>query len=226
MITEESSFHTVTVGPAPRSQDGDDFWLNYTVKLAWKARRSGRHPFGAVVVAADGTVLSEGENYSAPLHLSTGAKSYTESAQASSTPSTAPNSETPTHAASLLDGTPLPPPAGPDPDTVPRDATRHAEVEAIRAASARFGGDPTNPVLQGATLFANGGSLYWSGIGRLAYGISEAKIKQFTGAENPENPTLDVSCRKILQGGGARVVDVVGPRELPGMDEVQEGFWL
>ncbi|KXS15856.1 cytidine deaminase-like protein [Gonapodya prolifera JEL478] len=215
----------VTVGPARGDDGADEFWLDYAVKLAWSARRGGRHPFGAVVVAEDGTVLSTGENYSAPLHLSSGAPTLAKS-----------QSQTPAvpHplSSSLRDGTPLPPaPPLLDPAALPRDATRHAETEAVRLASARFGGDPTHPVLRSATMYVSAepcamcsGATYWSGIGRVVYGISEERLREITGAENVENETMTVGCRIVLQGG-AKKVEVVGPKVVEGCEDVHDGFW-
>jgi tRNA(Arg) A34 adenosine deaminase TadA len=53
------------------------------------------------------------------------------------------------------------------------------------------------------------GATYWAGIGRVVYGLSERRLKQITG-DHPENPTLDVPCRVVFEGGQRRV-EVVGP---------------
>jgi tRNA(Arg) A34 adenosine deaminase TadA len=53
------------------------------------------------------------------------------------------------------------------------------------------------------------GAAYWAGIGRVVYGLSERRLKQITG-DHPENPTLDVPCRVVFEGGQRRV-EVVGP---------------
>jgi tRNA(Arg) A34 adenosine deaminase TadA len=53
------------------------------------------------------------------------------------------------------------------------------------------------------------GALYWSGVGRVVYGLSEKRLKSLTGA-HPENPTLDLSCRAVF-AAGQRAVEVVGP---------------
>lgn len=36
--------------------------IRRTIELAWSARQSGNHPFGALLAAADGTILLEAEN--------------------------------------------------------------------------------------------------------------------------------------------------------------------
>lgn len=44
----------------------DDRYLRYALQLAVTARNTGRHPFGAVVVDAQGTILAEAGNNSMP----------------------------------------------------------------------------------------------------------------------------------------------------------------
>ena len=67
------------------------------------------------------------------------------------------------------------------------------------------------------------GAIYWSGIGRVVYAISEADLRGITG-DDPENPTLDLPCREVF-ARGQRPVAVEGPAEVPGAVAVHEGFW-
>jgi tRNA(Arg) A34 adenosine deaminase TadA len=67
------------------------------------------------------------------------------------------------------------------------------------------------------------GAVYWSGIGRVAYALSEADLKAVTG-DDPENPTLDLPCREVF-ARGQRPVAVEGPEDIPGAAAVHEGFW-
>ena len=53
------------------------------------------------------------------------------------------------------------------------------------------------------------GAIYWAGIGRLVYGLSEHRLRELTG-NHPENPTLDLPCREVF-GSGQRSTEVVGP---------------
>jgi tRNA(Arg) A34 adenosine deaminase TadA len=53
------------------------------------------------------------------------------------------------------------------------------------------------------------GAIYWSGIARVMYGLSERRLKEITG-NHPENPTLDLPCRTVL-ASGQRSVEVIGP---------------
>lgn len=43
-------------------EDHDERWLRRAIELARLAREHGNHPFGALVVGADGQVLAEAEN--------------------------------------------------------------------------------------------------------------------------------------------------------------------
>ncbi len=53
------------------------------------------------------------------------------------------------------------------------------------------------------------GAIYWVGIGRVVYGLSEDRLKELTG-NHPENPTLSLPCRTVF-AAGQRPVEVVGP---------------
>ncbi len=92
------------------------------------------------------------------------------------------------------------------------DATGHAELEAVRAASASH----PPAILRSATLYSNAepcamcaGAIYWAGIGRVVYGLSEAKLLELTGS-HPENPTLSLPCREVF-ARGQRNISVLGP---------------
>ena len=93
-----------------------------------------------------------------------------------------------------------------------RDGTAHAERLLATRASTAYGPD----FLASCTLYSSAepcamcaGAAYWAGIGRVVYGLSERRLKQITG-DHPENPTLDVPCRVVFEGGQRRV-EVVGP---------------
>lgn len=69
------------------------------------------------------------------------------------------------------------------------------------------------------------GTLYWANIGRLVYGLSEARLREITGA-HPENPTLDLPCREVF-ARGSKPVQVVGP--VPAVEDeiaaLHRQFW-
>jgi tRNA(Arg) A34 adenosine deaminase TadA len=53
------------------------------------------------------------------------------------------------------------------------------------------------------------GAIYWCGIERVVYGLSEEKLRELTGS-HPENPTLDLPCRDVF-GRGQKAIAVIGP---------------
>ena len=71
------------------------------------------------------------------------------------------------------------------------------------------------------------GALYWTGVLRLVYGISEKKLLGLTG-DNPENPTFSLDCRSVIRSG-QKTITVVGPVEDPALVEAiladHIGFW-
>jgi tRNA(Arg) A34 adenosine deaminase TadA len=106
------------------------------------------------------------------------------------------------------------------------DATGHAELEAVRAASRHHG----PAALANATLYSSAepcamcaGAIYWSGIGRVVYGLSEERLGALTG-NHPENPTLRLPCREVF-ARGQRAIDVVGPLLEDEAAAAHAGFW-
>ncbi len=148
--------------------------LRRAFAVARRARDNGNHPFGAVLVGPDGTVLIEQENAYLP----------------------------------------------------DRDMTGHAErVLATRASRAH----PPS-FLHGCTLYSSAepcamcaGAAYWTGIGRIVYGLSETRLKTLT-CDHAENPTLDLPCRVVL-AAGQRPVEVIGPLLEDEAAALHEGAW-
>lgn len=106
------------------------------------------------------------------------------------------------------------------------DATGHAELEAVRAAS-RLHSPET---LAAATLYSSAepcamcaGAIYWSGIGRVVYGLSEARLLALTG-NHPENPTLRLPCREVF-ARGQRAIEIIGPLLEDEAAAAHAGFW-
>jgi tRNA(Arg) A34 adenosine deaminase TadA len=141
-------------------------------QVAQAAAEKGRHPFGALLVAADHeTVLLEQGNV---------------------------------------------------------DAVNHAEAVLARVAAHRFDAH----TLWGCTLVTTvepcamcAGTQYWAHIGRLVYGMSEARLLQITG-NHAENPTLDLPCRELF-GRGQKTIEVIGPVAAVEEDiaAVHRAFW-
>ena len=106
------------------------------------------------------------------------------------------------------------------------DGTAHAERLLATQACTTFSAD----VLKAATLYSSAepcamcaGAMYWAGIGRLVYGLSERRLREFTG-NHPENPTLDLPCRKVFESG-QRATEVVGPLLEDEAAALHEGVW-
>jgi tRNA(Arg) A34 adenosine deaminase TadA len=92
------------------------------------------------------------------------------------------------------------------------DCTCHAEMIAVRLASSRHRAG----ALRDATLYSSAepcamcaGAIYWSGLGRVVYALSEVRLLEITG-NHPENPTLSLPCRKVFESGQRPIV-VMGP---------------
>lgn len=67
------------------------------------------------------------------------------------------------------------------------------------------------------------GAIYWSGIGRVVYGLSEERLLALTG-NHPENPTLRLPCREVF-ARGQRTIKVIGPLLEDEAAAVHAGFW-
>lgn len=104
----------------------------------------------------------------------------------------------------------------------------HAETNVARAAARAYAPE----FLETCTLVTSvepccmcAGASYWAGIGAVVFGLTEARLAELTG-DNPENLTLDLSCRDVFSAG-RRTVDVRGP--FPELEQEivkdHEGFW-
>lgn len=107
-----------------------------------------------------------------------------------------------------------------------RDGTAHAERLLATRACTMF----DTKTLSNATIYSSAepcamcsGAIYWAGIGRLVYGLSEHRLRQFTG-NHPENPTLDLPCREVF-ASGQRPTEVVGPLLEDEASALHEGVW-
>ena len=106
--------------------------------------------------------------------------------------------------------------------------TGHAETSLMEAASRKFDHD----YLWQCTLYTTGepcamcsGAIYWAGIGRVVYGMTERRLLQLTGS-NEQNPTFDLPCRDVFARGQKDIL-VEGP--FPEVEEeaaeVHKGYW-
>lgn len=108
----------------------------------------------------------------------------------------------------------------------PGDPTQHAELVAAALASRQR----TPAELARATIYISAepccmcaGAIYWTGIGRVVYALSEHDLLGLTG-NHPENPTLSLPCRDVF-ARGQRPIEVIGPLMEAEAAKVHEGFW-
>ena len=105
-------------------------------------------------------------------------------------------------------------------------ATEHAELVAAREASRIW----SAAELAEATLYSSAepcamcaGAIYWAGIGRVVYALSEARLREITG-NHLENPTLNLPCRSVF-ASGQRATQVEGPFLEAEAAEIHANFW-
>jgi tRNA(Arg) A34 adenosine deaminase TadA len=158
----------------PAITDADRAHLRTAIGVSERARANGNHPFGAVLVGADGSVLLEAEN------------TY----------------------------------------VTENDCTGHAETNLVRRAWRELGPE----ALAASSLYTScepcamcSGAIYWSGIGRVVFALSEAELVGLTG-DDPENPTMSLSSAVVLNSG-QRVVEVRGPALSAEAAAAHAGFW-
>lgn len=155
--------------------DQDLTFLRQAIDLAHAAREHGAHPFGALIVDAEGNVLVTARNNAIP-------------------------------------------PKG--------DPTQHAERLACSLAGRRY--HPAKLAI--CTLYTStepcamcAGAIYWTGIGRVIYVLSQQSLHKLTG-NHEENPTLDLPCREVF-ARGQRPTKVEGPFIEAEAAEVHKDFW-
>ncbi|MFC5609293.1 nucleoside deaminase [Variovorax soli] len=106
------------------------------------------------------------------------------------------------------------------------DPTQHAELVAAALAARKLSPEQ----LARCTLYTSAepccmcsGAVYWTGIGRVVYALSEHTLLGLTG-DHPENPTFSLPCREVF-ARGQRKVQVVGPLIEAEAAEPHRGFW-
>ena len=106
------------------------------------------------------------------------------------------------------------------------DMTGHAERVLMTRASTSY------PIefLRQCTIYTSAepcamcaGAIYWTGLKRVVYGLTEKDLKKITG-DHPENPTLDLPC-EVVFAAGQRKVEVIGPMLEDEAAAVHEGAW-
>jgi len=106
------------------------------------------------------------------------------------------------------------------------DPTQHAELRAAQLAARSLSPEE----LAKATLYTSAepcamcsGAIYWCGIGRVVYALSEHNLLLATG-DHPENPTFSLPCREVF-ARGQRKIEVLGPMLEDEAAVVHQDFW-
>lgn len=106
------------------------------------------------------------------------------------------------------------------------DCTGHAEINAVRQLSPRVGRD----VLANATLYSSAepcvmcaGAIFWSGIGRVVFGIDAVRLREFRG-ERAEQRDAELSCRDVF-AASPHLIDCIGPALIAEASAPHVGFW-
>jgi tRNA(adenine34) deaminase len=93
------------------------------------------------------------------------------------------------------------------------DPTGHAELNAIRALAGR---GLARDDLAAATLYASGepcvmcaGAIFWSGIGRVVYGLDAARMEKYQG-DRVDQRSNAVSCREVFRAS-PHAIECIGP---------------
>jgi tRNA(Arg) A34 adenosine deaminase TadA len=111
--------------------------------------------------------------------------------------------------------------------TTGRDVTHHAELNLVRLACSSI----AYADLLHHTLLTScepcpmcSGAIYWAGIGRVVYALSEERLLGLTG-NHPDNPTLMLPCREVF-ARGSRTTEVTGPLIEEEAAAAHLGFWV
>ena len=105
------------------------------------------------------------------------------------------------------------------------DPTGHAETNLVRLA-----GELDFGTRAGSTLYTStepcamcAGAIYWSGIGRMVFALSERDLAAMV-VEEEGVPPLQLPSREVFAHGGRAIV-VDGPVPLAAATAVHQGFW-
>ncbi|MCE1190696.1 MAG: nucleoside deaminase [Acidovorax sp.] len=106
------------------------------------------------------------------------------------------------------------------------DCTGHAETNAVRQLSPRVGRD----ALAKATLYSSAepcvmcaGAIFWSGIGRVVFGIDAVRLREFRGGR-AEQRDAELSCRDVFDAS-PHAIECIGPALIDEASEPHVGFW-
>lgn len=106
------------------------------------------------------------------------------------------------------------------------DCTGHAETNAVRQLSPKV----DRATLARATLYSSAepcvmcaGAIFWSGIGRVVFGIDAVRLRVFRG-ERAEQRDAELSCRDVFRAS-PHSIECIGPALIDEASEPHRGFW-
>ena len=106
------------------------------------------------------------------------------------------------------------------------DCTGHAETNAVRELTPRVSRD----VLALATLYSSAepcvmcaGAIFWSGIGRVVFGIDAVALRAFRGQVATQRDA-ELSCRDVFRAS-PHPIECIGPVLVHEAAKPHEGFW-
>ena len=108
------------------------------------------------------------------------------------------------------------------------DVTGHAETNLAR----QIGRTLSATQISGGTFYSScepcsmcSGAMYWAGVNRLVFAMSETDLLPLAGGDGGENPTMTgLGCRAVL-ASGQRHIEVSGPHLAAVAVEAHRGFW-
>jgi tRNA(adenine34) deaminase len=160
--------------PEVSLNERDATYLRQAIEWSNTARARGNRPFGAIVVAQSGEVLTQAYNCGSETH----------------------------------------------------DLTAHAETTAVRQLGLKY----DRETLRHATLYSSGepcvmcaGAIFWSGIGRVVFGIDAERLRIFRG-EVTEQKDVQLSCRDVFNAS-PHPIDCIGPALIEESTTPHVGAW-
>ncbi len=106
------------------------------------------------------------------------------------------------------------------------DCTGHAETNAVR----QLGSTVDRDTLGRATLYSSAepcvmcaGAIFWSGIGRVVFGIDAVRLRVFRG-ERAEQRDAELSCRDVFRAS-PHPIECIGPALIDEASAPHQGFW-
>jgi len=69
------------------------------------------------------------------------------------------------------------------------------------------------------------GGIFWSGIGRVIFGIDAVRLRIFRGLTHAEQRDAELSCRDVF-ASSPHPIECIGPVLVAEASKAHEGFWV